>query len=318
MKGEYEGYSNRAISQTSMAVGAGTTAGMRGWYYRDYTGNIITILTTQPSLKNGHLNGGTLANESDVKQAFKVGDVVSFVNHQKYDKYAKVVSVQGNTITLDKEITLSEEVTYNNIDDWSIFLPDKPHLGAIDFGFGAFSEGGYNTMATNICAHAEGLQTHAYGQYSHTEGRETEAGYAAHAEGLTTYAKGYASHAEGVSTQALASQSHSEGEGSIANGQRSHVEGYYTIANNQAEHAEGKFNQSNKDKTIHSIGIGTSNTNRKNAHEITNDGKHYIINIAGYDGTNPTSTNDLVSYLIKLENRIKELEDKLNEITTSE
>jgi hypothetical protein len=38
--------------------------------------------------------------------------------------------------------------------------------------------------------------------------------------------------------------------------------------------------------TIHSVGIGTSEDDRKNAHEIMKNGDHYIYGIGGYDGAN--------------------------------
>ena len=119
----------------------------------------------------------------------------------------------------------------------------------------------------------------------------------------------------GINTQAKGNATFSEGENTIASGIASHAEGLCTETNNFSEHAEGKYNVSNIDKTIHSVGIGTSDTDRKNAHEITNDGKHYIYGIAGYVGTNPTSTNDLATYIKSLENRIKELEDIISQIT---
>lgn len=62
-------------------------------------------------------------------------------------------------------------------------------------------------------------------------------------------------------------------------------EGEGTKTTNKNEHAQGQYNVSNSGKTIHSVGIGTSTSDRKNAHEITNDGKHYILGVGGYDGT---------------------------------
>jgi hypothetical protein len=57
--------------------------------------------------------------------------------------------------------------------------------------------------------------------------------------------------------------SHTEGRGTKASGAYSHSEGYNTTANNDYEHAQGAYNKSNtgdsnSDKTIHSIGIGTT------------------------------------------------------------
>ena len=94
----------------------------------------------------------------------------------------------------------------------------------------------------------------------------------------------------------------------VASGENSSVEGSHTIAQNHSEHAGGKYNKSNKkttgtdaDKaagsTIHSIGVGTSAINRKNAVEVMQDGKVYILGVGGYDGTNPEQATDLATIL---------------------
>ena len=77
-----------------------------------------------------------------------------------------------------------------------------------------------------------------------------------------------------------------EGKGTQAKGRASHTEGWYTIANNESEHASGKFNISTKssnksDATQFSIGIGTSDTNRKNAFEVKQNGDIYIDGVEG-------------------------------------
>ena len=128
---------------------------------------------------------------------------------------------------------------------------------------------GYQAMVQKV----EGVT--ASGQYASAFGINTKApGDSAHVEGWQSESWGVASHAEGVDT--------------IASGNASHAEGQKTKARNKAEHAEGRYNVSIKDKTIHTVGIGagTSETDRKNAHEIHLDGKHYIYGIGGYDGTN--------------------------------
>ena len=193
-------------------------------------------------------------------------------------------------------------------------------------GFGTQTEGlsahaeGYNTLATGGASHSEGSATKATGLHSHAEGDTTEAsGEQSHAEGKQTIAEGEHSHSEGYWTKAHGKSSHVEGQGlnnttySVASGDYSHSEGFYTrafgtgshtegaytIAYNKGEHAEGIYNKSTENVTLHSVGIGTSVNDRKNAHEITNDGKHYIIGIGGYDGTNPESSDDLATVLSK-------------------
>lgn len=281
LDGEYEGYSNRAISQTSMAVGAGTIAGLKGWYYSkiDFTNKKITLSDTRVINTYGVLSGGGWSSGTP---NIKGGDFISLVNNTKFDFCSKVTNVSGNIITVDSLpfSSLNKDGIYASLDDNSIYIPDRPDAGLIDFGGGAFAEGGYFSKASNICSHAEGLQTHAYGQYSHAEGRETRAAYASHAEGRNSEATGETSHAEGFETLASGDYSHAEGskltengvvyrtissgkyshaEGraSESSGEVSHAEGYRTKANGQYSHAQGQttFTDSNA-RAAHAEGIG--------------------------------------------------------------
>lgn len=251
LKGEYQGYSNKAISQVSMALGAASTAGLKGWYYSKITfgtNPVITLSDKQPTVAFGYLVGG---NWSSGTPNIKAGDKISIVNNSKYDYCGEVKSVSGNTITLKSALPFdsldTSLISVNNPDDWTIYLPDNESAGIIDFGGGALAEG-VNTKATNIGAHAEGIQTHAYGQYSHSEGFRTQSAYASHAEGRETEASGLMSHAEGRNTVASGDVSHAEGYGvtidgvlykNIASGKASHAEGRGTEATGDNSHAEG-------------------------------------------------------------------------------
>ena len=66
--------------------------------------------------------------------------------------------------------------------------------------------------------------------------------------------------------------SHVENKGNIAVGVNSHAEGLCTITNNDNEHACGKYNLSTPNQTLFSIGNGTSNSDRRNVFEVTQDG----------------------------------------------
>ena len=160
---------------------------------------------------------------------------------------------------------------------------------------------GFSSIASGECSHAEGFSSIADGYGSHAEGEDTEAsgdsshaegfssiasGNASHAEGYYTEADGYGSHAEGEDTEASGICSHAEGYASEARGYGSHAEGSYTIANNESEHASGKFNVSTEssdksEATRFSIGIGTSDTNRKNAFEVKQNGDIYVDGVEG-------------------------------------
>lgn len=171
---------------------------------------------------------------------------------------------------------------------------------------------GLETEAPGICSHSEGYKTNASGDKSHAEGYNTIAsGRQSHAEGNDNEARGDNSHVEGNSSSAQGASSHAEGRDTWANGEMAHAEGYSTKAvknashtegvgtvaeNNAGEHAEGKYNKSNEG-TLHSVGMGTWDSDRKNAHEIMQNGKHYIYGIGGYDGTNPGTATDLAALL---------------------
>ena len=175
-------------------------------------------------------------------------------------------------------------------------------------GVNSHAEGTF-TSANGFSSHAEGGSTTAEGDYSHSEGKSTSKADIGENDTITSItarwksnkfslAYGSASHVEGNNNLALGDNSHAEGKETTAAGEYSHTEGEGTITTigNYAEHAQGKYNVSNTD-TIHSIGIGSSTNDRKNAYEILNTGEHYIYNLGGYDGTNPTNSKDLATIL---------------------
>lgn len=180
---------------------------------------------------------------------------------------------------------------------------------------------GQETSAEGKWSHAEGFKSQAIGAHSHAEGNDTKAeGINSHAEGNKSHSLGPHSHAEGNETKAEGSCAHAEGYKSQALGRYSHAEGSNTITKNETEHACGKHNSSTQSNdsaqaTRFSIGIGTSDTNRKNAVEVKQNGDVYIIGIGEYNGTNYDNATDLASYITKLETRIKELEDIIEQIT---
>lgn len=90
-------------------------------------------------------------------------------------------------------------------------------------------------------------------------------------------------HAEGQGCSANGDASHAEGKGTDVEGHYGHAEGLRTIVENNCEHAEGCYNVSNTG-TRHSIGIGTSESDRRNALEVMDDGRVYVKGVGGYDG----------------------------------
>ena len=152
------------------------------------------------------------------------------------------------------------------------------------------------TFAKGLTSHAEGNETISSGETSHAEGNATISnGVNSHTEGLGTITHGNNSHAEGRYSQTgeNAHNAHAEGQSTQANGNSSHTEGYNTQTYNTAEHAEGKYNKSTQDKTLSSIGIGTSDTDRKNVFEVLINGNAYLFNVGNYAGNNLDSSKPL-------------------------
>jgi hypothetical protein len=144
-----------------------------------------------------------------------------------------------------------------------------------------------------VSSHAEGLSTKSSGYASHAEGNKAIAsGQASHAEGASSSAIGESSHAEGLSAVTTTSGysiddwghivtemskgAHAEGQETSAMGSASHAEGYKTESKFRYEHASGKYNRStgitNGSHTIFSVGVGTSDSDRRNGLAVWSDG----------------------------------------------
>ena len=163
---------------------------------------------------------------------------------------------------------------------------------------GAHAEG-YETSADATASHSEGNNTQTKGSYSHSEGRQTIAkGEASHSEGDSSVASGGYSHSEGRIAQAIGEASHAEGNNTRAIGEASHAEGNNTETNGLyshaeglgtktkegiiGQHAEGYYNAETDSVLV--VGCGTSDEDRKNALEVTQDGRIFAKGLGNYDG----------------------------------
>ena len=152
-------------------------------------------------------------------------------------------------------------------------------VSTIKAGFGNFSEiFNYQNTATGIYSHAEGYKTKASGSNSHAEGSNTEASAAgSHAEGLRTITKRIYSHANGFANVEDADAVYQTGIGNV--------------------------------DIFHSTVIL-----RKDAFRITDDGKHYILNIGNFDGT--VATASLGSDVKDLATVINDMQASIGDIDT--
>ena len=193
--------------------------------------------------------------------------------------------------------------------------------------------------ATGNYAHAEGCTTTASGNYAHAEGLRTKAlGSASHVEGSSNTCTGAYSHVEGSSNTCTEDNSHVEGtlnnsgkgtnhvEGignDISVGDVNHVEGCNNECINTSSagalgdvlhlegyqnkaytgggvrHVQGKYNYVDAD-AIFTLGIGTSEDDRKNAIVVHHDGSVYINGIGGYLGKSALSVQSLQEVIASL------------------
>ena len=150
--------------------------------------------------------------------------------------------------------------------------------------FGKTDTSGYTykfSAAIGLASHVEGMGNIAPNASIHLEGLDP---------GTTSSFVNGANHAEGAGNLAGAAASHAEGiRNEIGhNAYASHAEGIKNTTQNRAEHASGQYNKSNKatdtfgDKgnTLFSVGCGTSDTDRKNAFEVMQDGTCKYLDVA--------------------------------------
>ena len=116
-------------------------------------------------------------------------------------------------------------------------------------------------------------------------------GIASHREGVDTLALGDYSHSEGDKTQAQGKSSHAEGTSTASIGDSSHAEGLGTISKNDNQHVQGSYNVGLSDDTIHEVGIGIDDLNRKNAFEVFVDGQVKVPEQTFTDQFNGDGTN---------------------------
>lgn len=193
------GVSSVAQSSASVAIGAASTAGIKGYYWHtiDFANNTITLSTTRPSTLNG---GVSVPSGID----WQAGDYICIVNDAKYPCATTITKVSGNKITVESlpftannydTVVLGATVypaaaTYTP-DDRTIFAIKRsvlnnivtltPRSGSINLAWGAVVFGARNIGAGTFSFTA-GCNNLTAGDFGATFGRDNTTGYA----GLTT------------------------------------------------------------------------------------------------------------------------------------
>ena len=177
-----------------------------------------------------------------------------------------------NTINQGTEIKQDDETNFNR---YNFFIIEgRPELGTVEVAWNSFSTGA-NSVAQNVNSFAAGKGTSAIGKNSTALGEKTIAGHDALAQGLRSQALGSSSVAFGTDTVV---------KGSNSIGAGNHLE-----VNNSYEAAFGKYNKS-EEGTIFSIGNGKEDV-PANAFEVKQDGNAYIQGKVYVGGTGSGQNN---------------------------
>lgn len=170
--------------------------------------------------------------------------------------------------------------------------------------------------ALGFATHAEGINNIVCDEAGHVEGfgnicgdmipgkEQDSSKYAPHVEGIYNKvgSRLWAVHAGG-------------GYNTILSGNYTFAHGYYLSVSNDYETAFGRYNLSEQDgkKVLFAYGIGTSDSNRKNAFSVLEDGTVVIPKMAG------GNTEDIVNAkLAPLQNRLTNIYNELTEIISKQ
>jgi hypothetical protein len=168
---------------------------------------------------------------------------------------------------------------------------------------------GHWTMATGMASKASGLLAVASGHYSTADGTRTLASKNnCHAEGDTTKATAASAHSEGNETVASGNVSHAEGWKTKATGIASHSEGEGTIAAGRGQTAMGRYNVSDTSSKL-IVGIGTSDTARKNGFKVSSTGQGYFASDVYANDSKKLATEEFVT--TSIENKQDKITDTL-------
>lgn len=286
-----EGYNTHAEGNGAHAEGNGTIAGgdshaegqMTQAGYISHAEGVDTFasfishaegqVTIANSARCSHTEGRNIYVDSSYSHAEGKGDLINAITNNIYDN--------TNYFNIDRDNLQIAVVTENTYDRVTIRPCEAPS----------------NVSDTEINSALSKTKIFYFGDWSTYVLPINSATYNSNSSTFEITATKYFKVSESALTT-LINNSHNDNKlalcyfSSYTNGEASHIEGLSSIATNLGEHAEGKYNQSHKNQTIHSVGIGTSNTNRKNAFEVMQDGSIYVYGL-NYDGSTLTNASTL-------------------------
>lgn len=273
------GHGTIAYTDNSFACGENSTAGTRA--FRIVSGDIEEMsweLKSADGLKSGMqysvrlINNyslvGKITNVDLESKKISVDSMPSITEHTRYDEtlhdpYLLEISSDLYEDTL-KTLRGHAGYTFGSpgsgfqktpeipegfpvFDDYdadvnTLWILGHPDLGDLSSYSTAAAAFGCSSQAEKQYSFAEGVETRAHGKYSHAEGVGTIAGYAAHSQGIGSFALGNGSFAAGENVSALGQSSIALGINSLANDPGSIVWSGDRTVKAYASHGNSTFN----------------------------------------------------------------------------
>lgn len=255
----------KGMSEGAVSLGKGSDAGGRGYSIKriQREDNSDARSTIYLNSTEG-LDNSVIGSEITVRTSFFW-----------YYPGAKITEINNkyNFICVNTYEELPELYKGNDKDPINyITIVGRPELGNIEVGFNAVAAGEKN-IASEANTLSIGKNNKSIAPYAVTEGKDNVAAYCAHGEGLSTKAYGEYSHTQNHNTRADGKYSDASGLGTWAKGDSSSAAGIETIVNSDGGSVRGRYNDEDIYKYyVDIVGIGTSNTDRRNGYTLDWDG----------------------------------------------
>ena len=306
------GANNNALSTGTMAIGFDNISGVKGYYFWDINFDTKVITLSLNQRKSTLLT----SKQKPTKLEWEVGDVISIVNDAKYGFCSKITAVDTSNMTITVDKLPFTSIAYDTASrlaalpyDFGVIVPEKPEIGEVDLGFGAFAYG-YGNKVAGMFSAAFGVNNIVGGDMAFVTGGENKVSFGGIVSGRKNTAigegvlisgnlntvNGYNSVAMGNSntvasgySQAFGVKNNIKGKGAAVFGEGNQVDGNHSFVsgyNNNAghgnyTHVEGHDNTIDGDvsrgATIHIEGYNHLVTETTNAHGAHIEGAYNSI-----------------------------------------
>ena len=221
---------NKAISENAFATGENNIAGCRAFTIESYNGKEFTLLDATGLAK-------AVAENDKVYCSLIVNVSYTDTNGKSYSlelpmyNYTRIISVNGNVVTLSRPFEIDSYVTVDSITHLITF--DFPELGDVDYAMSSTAQG-IDNEALGYGSRVNGTRNRTIGNHAVAEGYELFATTYGRATGTGCKANGRNSEATGKNAKANGFGSISKGLSTSAYGSFTSAEGFESVAGDES------------------------------------------------------------------------------------